>query len=117
MLDSNFRWIIPILFVVPPLATLAHAYFRNRRAKRKAKKDREQEIKNAWERENEIIKSANKKEADFHQAEFVSLRSEIAELVKSTAANYQYAVLSSVRRCNCLVGYQPWIYISAFIKP
>jgi hypothetical protein len=35
------------------------------------------------------------KEIEFHQAEFVSLRSEIAELVKTAAANFQYAVVGS----------------------
>ena len=31
----------------------------------------------------------------FHQAEFVALKAEIAELVKSNAANFQYAVIAS----------------------
>jgi hypothetical protein len=34
-------------------------------------------------------------EIEFHRAEFVALRSEVAELVKSNAANFQYALLAS----------------------
>lgn len=33
--------------------------------------------------------------AEFHQAEFVSLKAEIAELLKSVASNFQYAALGS----------------------
>jgi hypothetical protein len=95
MNDFTFRLLVPFLFVGLPAVIVAKAAIRNRREVRRAKEDREREARKVKADREPVIAPDQKKLVDFHQAEFVSLKSEIAELVKATAANYQYAVLAS----------------------
>lgn len=47
----------------------------------------------SWETDTQVRPTDG--EAAFHQAEFIALRSEVAEIVKAAGANFQYALVGS----------------------
>ena len=93
------EWIFVIVPLVP-LYFLIQAFRKNRRSRASF------EAELASTSDASLRLEAGKQ---FHQAEFVALKSEIAELVKTTAANIQYAAVGSA-------GIFTWLISATVIK-
>src|SRR5690348_13125423 len=80
MLSAILLGLIPLGV---PIIIILRAAFIRRRSKKGEK------------RSDAVIPPIETNYTSFHQAEFTAIKSEIAELVKASSANFQYAVLAS----------------------
>jgi hypothetical protein len=78
--------LISIILLLVPILILVNAEKQVRKLKEDDKFNR---------KKSPPIRRPEKEESEFHLSEFTSLKSEIAEMVKATAANFQYAVIAS----------------------